>query len=504
MRTLVKGLEAGGLATAVALSLGLASNHTQPSAADRDPGPRLARIERGLLPAILLAGAEPKPMSLPDRIEHYQVPGLSLAVVDGFELAWTRTYGLARSGTAAPITPDTLFQAGSVSKVVAALLTLKLIDAGQLALDTPVNDVLKTWKLPDRAEAGPEPVRIRHLLTHSAGLSRITFSFYEPGEAVPTLVQALDGEAPAGNPAVTRLTPPGHEAEYSNAAFAVLEQLLVDATGRPFDALARQELFEPLAMASSSFARTLPPPLFERAAYGHSGDGKALEGKGLTLPTAAVGGLWTTPADLGRLLVGVLRAHRGDAGAFLSKALAREMLRRQIDDRGLGVSIDGEGAETYLSQGGGTVGFLAHIVANPETGQGAAVMVNGGRGSMGLIHELVRSIAVEYDWPGYVLRREVVPLQATAFARHEGCYEFIRPAGLRMRIHSESGRFFRGRTEMFPVSETVFVVPELGHEIEFVAEAAGRSTALFYGEPGGAKAKAVRNDSVPPEECRPR
>lgn len=476
----------------------------RPSAVAEDLGPRLKRIEDGLLPPILLVGAKPKPMSLAERIEHYQVPGLSVAVVDDFELVWTRAYGVARVGTTNPITPDTLFQAGSVAKTVAALLTMKLVDEKRLGLDSPVNDVLKTWKLPDRAEAGPEPVRLRHLLAHSAGLSRVTFLFVEPGEALPTLRQSLDGEAPARNPAVTRVGPPGKEAEYSNSAFAVLEQLLVDATGRSVEALARQELFEPLGMASSSFSQRLPAPLFERAAFGHLADGKAVEGKGLSLPTVAVGGLWTTPADLGRLLVGILRAYRGDSNAFLSRALAREMLRRQVDGMGLGVSIEGEGAGTYFSQAGGTVGFLSLVVANPQTGQGAAVMLNGGRGSMGLIHELVRAIAVEYGWPDYVVRRAVIPLKAESFARLEGCYEFARPAGVRLDIHSADGRFLRGRTEMFPVSETVFVVPELGHQIEFVVDAGGRATALLYGEPRGAKARAVRNDAVPPEECRPR
>lgn len=505
------------LAIALLLGLGLSSpaasgprtegggSHAgRPSTAERDPGPRLERIEGGLLPPILLAGVKPEPMSLSDRIEHYQVPGLSVAVVDAFEPVWTRAYGVARVGTTSPITPDTLFQAGSVAKTVAALLTLKLVDEGQLALDSSANDALKTWKLPDRTEAGPEPVRIRHLLSHSAGLSRITFPFFEPGETLPTLRQSLDGEAPARNPAVTRETPPGREADYSNSAFAVLEQLLVDATGRPIDTLARRELFEPLGMASSSLSQALSAPLFERAAFGHLADGKALEGKGLILPTVAVGGLWTTPADLGRLLVGILRAYRGDSNAFLSRALAREMVQRQVDGQGLGVSVEGEGSERYFSQSGGTVGFLSHIVANPETGQGAAVMLNGGRGSMGLIHELLRAIAVEYGWPGYVVRRAAISLKPGAFARHEGCYEFARPAGVRMRIHSEDGRYLRGRTEMLPVSETVFVVPELGHEIEFVVDPDGRSSALLYGEPRGAKARAVRNDAIPPQECQPR
>lgn len=114
----------------------------------------VARVESGLLPPILWKGAPRTGMALADRISHYQVPGVSLAVVDGGALAWARGWGSARAGDPVAVAPDTLFQAGSISKTATALLTLRLVGLGRLGLDDPVNARLKSWKLADSAAGG--------------------------------------------------------------------------------------------------------------------------------------------------------------------------------------------------------------------------------------------------------------------------------------------------------------------------------------------------------------
>ena len=446
---------------------------------------RAERIESGLLAPIQLKGVEPERMSLAERMAHYEVKGLSVAIIDDFEIVWTQGFGVVQGGTEEPVTPTTIFQAGSISKPVATLVALRLVAAGQLALDDPVNDRLTSWKLPDSEAGGPEPVRIRDLLTHSAGLAPFIFAAVPATEERPPLPELLDGQ---GTPGVTRAEPRGRRFLYSNPAFGVLQQLLVDVGGKPFDQIARKEVFDPLGMKSSSFASVLPPPLFELASYGHDQQGEPIPGKGLVVP-GAVGGLWTTPTDLCLFLLGLFEANR-DEGDFLPRVLANGMVTRQFEDRGFGTEIAASGEARRAFHGGGLPGFVAFMVGYPDTGQGAVVMVNSGGWS--LMHEILRAVAVEYDWPGFVVEREVVAMAPEAFARFAGRYEFEARPDVKPSITTRSGRFYYGKWEMLPVSDTMFVIPDLGTQIEFVIESTGRANSCFFGEPGTSRIRLRR------------
>ncbi len=443
---------------------------------------RIERVENGLLPPILLQGQEPQRMSLGERQEHYQVRGLSVAIIDDFEIAWAKGYGVVLAGGEQAVTTDTLFQAGSISKPVAALVALRMVAAGRVALEDPVNGRLTSWQLPDSPAGGLKPVRLHHLLTHSAGLEPHTFPPAASNKKPPPLVELLA-------PVVKRVEPPGLRFAYSNPAFGLLEQLLVDAAGQPFEQLARKEIFVPLGMTGSSFAAVLPPPLLARAAHGHDRDGAPIDGKGTIVP-AALGGLWTTPTDLCRFLLAVFQANRSSAD-FLPRQLAAGMVTRQFEDRGLGTEVAGIGEAPRIQHGGGLPGFSAFFVGYPATGQGAVVMNNSGRRGWRMMHEIIRSVAVEYGWPDYVHRRQVVATSPEAFAAYAGDYEF-EYNGLKMKIYAKGGLFYRGTYEMLPVSETMFVVPKAGDELEFIRDATGRVTGFDYGQPGTRKIRARR------------
>jgi CubicO group peptidase (beta-lactamase class C family) len=196
---------------------------------------------------------------------------VNLTVVDGGEVV--RVEG----------DPDEQFQAGSISKPVAAYLTLRLAEAGVLGLDDPVDERLVSWRLP--AAAG---VTIRHLLTHTAGLGTSFFPGYGPNEPAPTLVQVLDGAPPAVTEPVRVGTPLG-EFRYSGGGYALLQLLLEDVSGRPFAVLARELVFEPLGMSRSTFEQ---------------------RGGTRRYPEQAAAGLWMTTADLTRFVAALQR----DAG----------------------------------------------------------------------------------------------------------------------------------------------------------------------------------------------
>jgi CubicO group peptidase (beta-lactamase class C family) len=133
------------------LSTALSPESQSSPAEDSALAARIARIENGLLPAVIIKGQSPAPMTIASRMAHYKVPGVSVAFFDHGQIIWTRAYGLADVAAKKPVTPDTLFQAASISKPIAALAALRLVQEGKLSLDEDVNVKLKTWKVPENA-----------------------------------------------------------------------------------------------------------------------------------------------------------------------------------------------------------------------------------------------------------------------------------------------------------------------------------------------------------------
>ncbi|MGA3205869.1 MAG: serine hydrolase domain-containing protein, partial [Bryobacteraceae bacterium] len=178
-------LRLAALAASTALSL---------NAADLD---RIQRVENGLRPPVTIKGQPVATMTIAERLKFYHVPGVSVALINGGKVEWARGYGLTSADGGKPVTAETLFQAASISKHVAAMVALHLVDAGKLSLDEDVNLKLRSWKVPDSEFTKTEKVTLRRLLNHSAGLTVHGFPGYEAGTPVPTLVEVLDGKKPA-------------------------------------------------------------------------------------------------------------------------------------------------------------------------------------------------------------------------------------------------------------------------------------------------------------------
>lgn len=485
----------------IALFAGMASGPDSWAEEANNTEARIARVEAGLLPSLIRTDLASPMWTLAERMQHYQAPAVSLAVLDDFEIVWARAWGVTKLGSDARATPETLFQFGSISKPVAALLTLRMVFEERLGLNDPVNELLTSWKLPDSAAGGTEPVLLRHVLSHGAGIAPFTLHMYEPGEEYPGVLALLKNKAESPIPPVVRVRPPGERFEYANAGYAVMEQLLEDVSGEDLVKLAQKTLFDPLEMKSTSFARKLPVALYEQAAWGHTGEDQApIDGKGL-YPPAAVGGLWSTPTDLGRLLQELMLAYRGDEDRWFPTKLAREMLSPQIQGQGLGVRLRGEARGRYFLHGGGMPGFVALFVAFPETGQGAVVAINGD--AYPLLSEVLRAVAAEYDWPGYLPEFEATAMPAERFARFEGRFVFgHHSGGTEMEVSSKGGKFYCWRAEMMPVGERTFAVHELGVVIEFLIDPDGEIRTLRYGEPGINHAWARRMPADLPDRAR--
>jgi CubicO group peptidase (beta-lactamase class C family) len=395
----------------------------QNSASVANLNARIARIESGLLPAVTIKGQPVPTMTIADRMAHYKVPGVSVAFFDRGEIVWTRTYGFADVASKKPITTETRFQAASISKPVAALAALRLVQDGKLNLDENVNDKLRGWAVPENEFTKVQKVTLRRILSHSAGLTVHGFPGYAAGEPVPTIVQILNGEKPANTDPIRVDVVPGTLWRYSGGGFVIMQLLLTEIMDEPFPRILHDFVLQPAGMKSSTYEQPLPKELSALAATPYRANGEPVKGGWHTYPEMAPAGLWTTPSDLARLAIEVQSEYAGNSSKILSQAMIRQMLSHQKDDWGLGFALESPSGALRFGHGGANEGYRCQLEAYIESGQGIAIMTNSDNGGS-IDDEYISAVAKEYNWPDFhPVERSLAKVDPALFAAYTGTYE---------------------------------------------------------------------------------
>jgi CubicO group peptidase (beta-lactamase class C family) len=379
----------------------------QPAATGESVEEHIAAVEDGLIPFVGgRSDSSQIKSSLGARMRFYRAPAVSIAVINHYEIEWARAWGTSEAGGTKPATTETLFQAGSISKPVATIGAMHLVQEGKLSLDTNVNYVLKSWKLPDNEFTRTKAVTLRELLTHSAGTNVHGFFGYNVRVELPTVVQVLRGVAPANSPPIVVENVPGSMWRYSGGGFEIVNQMMVDVTGVPFADFMRTTVLQPLGMNHSTYEQPLPAALQADAAAGTYADGREVAGKWHVYPELAAAGLWTTASDLARFAIALMNAQRGLDNSVVSSGIGREMLTAQRDtndgsgaQQGLGIFLRGRGNDAAFFHAGADEGFQAQLLGF-EAGYGVVVLTNSDNG-LNLSAEIIGSVEREYGWPSW-------------------------------------------------------------------------------------------------------
>jgi CubicO group peptidase (beta-lactamase class C family) len=450
----------------------------------------IRRIEEGIVLAPTLR-SRPGTQPLAERMALLQVPGVSVAVIADGRLAWARGWGVREAGGSDPVTETTLFQAASISKAVAALAVMRLVQEGRLSLDEDVNAYLRIWRVPANDDWQPR-ITLRQLLGHVAGTTVHGFPGYRRDRPLPTLPQVLDADPPANTPPVRVNVAPGLQFRYSGGGTSIVQQVLMDATGKPFPALMRELVLGPLRMERSTYDQPLPASRWAEAATGHREDGVAVAGGWHVYPEMAAAGLWTTPSDLARVALEVQEVLAGRAGKVLTKESVEAMLAPQAGGPvGIGFFLQGEGEQARFGHDGSNAGFLCALTAYAGRGLGAAVMINGEHWVGAMVQEVLGAIAREYDWPlapgeRIGLFEPPRPPVSAGVLNYAGEYE-VQP-GYRVQVVEEGGPALQlpgqAPLRLAPISETAFYAEALDLEVEFRRDGAGRATALVMRQNG--------------------
>lgn len=357
---------------------------------------RIQRVESGLMPGNY--AENDSVFSIQERMALYDVPGVSVAVINNFKVEWAKAYGVRDADDGDPATVRTLFQAASISKPVTAMAALRFAQDGRLDISKDINNFLSSWKLPQNEFTKDNPVTASHLMSHSGGLTVHGFRGYKASEPRLTVPQILDGEEPANSAPVRVDMSPGTKYRYSGGGYTIMQQALVDIAGKDFPDIMAETVLRPAGMEYSTYEQPVPDGLLQFASAGHMTNGDPILEKRHIYPEMAAAGLWTTPTDLANFAIEVQLSLQDKSNKILNKEMVERMVTAFADTvYGLGFSISRKG---YFSHTGGNEGFRCILIAHMEDGYGAVVMTNGSNGS--IYGEIVRAVAKEYNWADFL------------------------------------------------------------------------------------------------------
>ena len=334
-----------------------------------------------------------------ELMEEFGVPGVSIAVIQDFKIHWAKAYGVADVETGQLVDIETMFQAASISKPVAAMGVLRAVQDGLFSLDDDINDILDSWTLDGREFTRNRPVTPRTLTSHTSGLGDgFGFPGYDPEQPLPTTVQILEGHELSNVGSVFMEREPLTFYEYSGGGVTVMELALSDVRRRPFVDVMQEEVLAPIGMTRSSYAQPISPEHNQNAARAHDNNGESRGPKWHVYPEHAAAGLWTTPTDLARLIIEVQRSASGESNRVLSQSMIQEMLSPiGVGPFAVGFTVSKIGEGWYFSHGGSNWGFRALMLAHKVKGYGLVIMTNADQGSI-VINEISRRIQYTYNW----------------------------------------------------------------------------------------------------------
>lgn len=495
------------LLTLITLQISLTASFAQQSSAaiqereaiDQDIENQIERVENGL-PAITQNGDTLK-YSLTEWMEKLAIPGMSIAVIDDYEIVWAKGYGgTKKSSGKLPITAETIFQAGSIAKPVTALGVLHYVDRGTFDLDADINSYLNSWILPDSNVASKREVTIRELLAHSGGITPGGFGGYGRTETLPDILQILCGKSPARNNPAEIVEEPGNGVMYSGLGYTILQLALEEQLNKPFEKIMKENVLGPLELNNSVFKQDLPDDFTSKVALGHYYMGDIIQGGWDQYPEMAAAGLWSTPTDLSKLIIEVAKSKSGESNQILSTEITKLMLATHKDHMGLGFIVKPD-QSGYFAHAGLNNGYYSYFEMYANKGTGAVIMTNSNNGQ--LIWNLIfTSLAREYGWPDANERsitdsstqrlfeqiinvespRVKIEVDPAILSKYTGTYELAPGFNFVITFDRYQLRMKLGdqrQLDLYAESKTKFFTQAVDAQLSFVTDDEGQTTSLI-------------------------
>ena len=423
---------------------------------------KILRVENGLQEAVLITNQADKTFSIKERMEYYDVPGLSIAVIKDNRIEWAKSYGLKLKNSTDSVSLNTKFQAASLSKPLTAIVALKMVAKSIINLDSSVNRQLTTWKIPDNDYTADISITPRHLILHTSGLNVPGYPGYKKDSEMPELIELLNGVDKSNTEPTKVLAKPNTEWRYSGAGYSVLQLLMIEKSGAAFPELMKNELFQPINITNSTFKQED----LHDIAFAHLENGQIVENGYHIYPEMAAAGLWTTPIDYAKMVCELQKSFKGESNLILSQKSAQYALSKHWGGMGLGFILRNNGDSTALAYSGGNHGYICDIYSYLHLGSGVVIMTNSNNGAP-LIEEIYRSLSKEYKWIDWKPdTTQAISIDSELIKRVLGKYWGLSRDNEEFQfelIEQVNGLYYKTREKKYPVfaiSDFEFIIPE--------------------------------------------
>lgn len=404
--------------------------------------------------------------------------GLSVAVVEDYEIIWLDTWGVKEANTADSLDTETAFSTASISKGVTATLLAILEDKGLIDLSVPVARYLKRWNLPENDFTKDSPITLEHLLSHTAGTTQHGFTDFYEGDTIPTIVQSLQGKLPRYDEEISVVFKPGTNWQYSGGGYVIAQMAVEDQMGKPLADIAEEYLFTPLGMTRSTMKQPNEQGFLDNVAKAHDKDGNVIRTGIPITPQVAPSGLWSTPHDMALLMIEVQKALAGKNTRVISPNAARRVTdivtTKTMGGWSLGWErMHGFGNHEWFSHGGANTGTGGYFYGSMDEGDGIVFFGNGPNDiRIPILDQFRNSIVKSHNWlkPLELNVKETIP--DSIFSEVTGTYKHVH-YDVQVDVYEHNGRlvinpFFGGvPAELYYLEGTSFAAEEFPSNLVF-------------------------------------
>lgn len=438
---------------------------------------QIKKIENGLYSGPII---DNKTANILDRMKHYNVNGISIAVIDNNKIVWAKGYGYADRNENRKVDINTKFEPGSISKSLNAVGVLFLAQQKKLNLYKDINEYLTTWKFPYDTVAHQKKITTAQLLSHTAGVSVYGFPGYNRDSTLPTITDILNGKYPSNTPAVRSLIQPGIESSYSGGGILISQQILTNITGQSYEQYMHNSVFRRLAMNNSFYNQPPASRQQHNLATGYEEDGKEVPGKYFVFPEKAAAGLWTTPTDLCKYIIEMQLAYKGKSSRVLNQKMAKlHLTPYKNETTAMGTFLQDRNGEKYFFHDAGNIGFRGFYIAGLTNSKGVVLFVNSDNGD--ILLELLNSVALVYDWKGFAKPEHLTTVPISEKLSSEYAGEYITDGQFSELKNSKDGLYMwigGINSKMYFTSEIDFRNIEFPTKKSFVRNTSGHITGF--------------------------
>ena len=336
-------------------------------------------------------------VNLVERMDECRTPAISIAIIEKYEICETYVHGVKQRGKEEKVTEDTLFQAASISKPVFAVAVMRLMERGIFDIDMDISDYLSGYAVPT-FDNQKHNITLRQILSHHAGLNLRGFAGYQQEQEIPTIEQILAGVFPSNHLKLKLMKKPGTEFMYSGGGYVLAQKIMTDTCKLDFNDLMYDLVLSPFFMTHSNFSQPLSKEKINTAAFGYDIHNLQLPGGFNIMPELSAAGLWTTPLDLARFGIEIMKALKGE-NKLLDKNTADLLITKAYENSpyGLGFEVEESKKGLIFGHNGSNIGYKSRMLFCPNDGSGIVMMQNSDIG-WNILNEVINAFKDIYSW----------------------------------------------------------------------------------------------------------